>query len=135
MDAAFGASLSPRAWARIGLLVAADGDWGEESVLPDDAVEAVLEGSGVAPEYGLGLWRNLAEEGTQRAFYPGGLPDLAAAAGAGNQRLFVLPSLDLVVVRFGGPNQSWRDREFLGCLVEPAPDQASEPLPGNSPSG
>jgi CubicO group peptidase (beta-lactamase class C family) len=118
VDAAFGASLSPRDWARLGMLIAAAGDWQGREVLPEGAVGAMLRGSPVSPERGLGLWRNRAEEDSQRAFYPGGLPDLTAATGSGNQRLYVIPSLDLVVVRFGGPNQTWRDREFLACLAE-----------------
>jgi hypothetical protein len=45
-----------------------------------------------------------------------GISDLFMAAGAGNQRLYVIRSLDMVIVRqgaFGG----WDDREFLEILL------------------
>ena len=45
-----------------------------------------------------------------------GLEDVYMAAGAGNQRLYIIPTLDMVVVRqaqFG----SWDDREFLSRLI------------------
>lgn len=125
VDAAFGASLRPREWIRLGMLIAETGAWRGREVLPKQAVEAMMRGSAVSPEYGLGLWRNLAQEDSRRAFYPGGLPELAAAAGSGNQRLYILPSLDLVVVRFGGPDETWRDREFLACLAETPAAEAS----------
>jgi hypothetical protein len=38
------------------------------------------------------------------------------AAGAGNQRLYIIPSKDLVVVRYGNFG-SYDDREFLGRLI------------------
>ncbi len=43
--------------------------------------------------------------------------DLVAACGAGKQRLYVIPSLKLVVVRQGGLSQGFNDTEFLSLLL------------------
>ena len=43
-------------------------------------------------------------------------PDLVAAIGSGYQRLFVIPSMDLVVVR-QGVDATFRDGEFLRLLL------------------
>ncbi|MBA3313924.1 MAG: hypothetical protein H0T47_11655 [Planctomycetaceae bacterium] len=43
--------------------------------------------------------------------------DLVAACGAGKQRLYVIPSLKLVVVRQGGLSQGFSDVEFLSLLL------------------
>jgi hypothetical protein len=43
--------------------------------------------------------------------------DLVAACGAGKQRLYVIPSLKLVVVRQGALSQGFSDLEFLSLLL------------------
>ncbi|MDA1049369.1 MAG: hypothetical protein O3C40_02675 [Planctomycetota bacterium] len=44
--------------------------------------------------------------------------DLVAACGAGKQRLYVIPSRKLVVVRQGGLSQGFSDIEFLSLLLQ-----------------
>jgi CubicO group peptidase (beta-lactamase class C family) len=130
-DVAFGANLSAREWAKLGILLKNRGMWRGETTVAPEAVEAVLQGSTASPEFGLALWRNVSrdEAGEGRSgsvptatFYPDGLPDMVVAAGVGNQRLYVIPSLDLVVVRFGEIDRRWRDQEFLGRLLDGAPE-------------
>ena len=88
-----------RDWARIGNLYLRDGVWNGERILPEGFVEFV---STVAPAweadgrpiYGGFFWINGMDA------YP--IPaDAYFMAGAGNQKTFVIPSHDLVVVRLG----------------------------------
>lgn len=43
--------------------------------------------------------------------------DLAAAFGGGKQRMYLIPSLQLVVVRLGTNSQGFSDVEFLSLLL------------------
>ena len=88
-----------RDWARLGNLYLQDGVWQGERILPEGFVEFVStlapawEADG-RPVYGGFFWIN----GT--GAYP--IPeDSYYMAGAGNQKAFVIPSHDLVVVRLG----------------------------------
>ena len=88
-----------RDWARLGNLYLQDGVWQGERILPEGFVEFVStlapawEADG-RPVYGGFFWIN----GT--GAYP--IPeDSYYMAGAGNQKAFIIPSHDLVVVRLG----------------------------------
>jgi CubicO group peptidase (beta-lactamase class C family) len=61
-----------------------------------------FEGSKANPRYGLGWWLGAA----------GAPEDLFYASGAGGQALYVVPSLDTIVVRFGKSN-SYKHEAFL----------------------
>jgi len=98
------------------ILIKDRGRYRGRQIVPAESIDLVLEGSKPAPQYGLGWWRNQAKTGPA-PFYAGGLPDLAFAAGVGNQRLYVLPEQDLVVVRFGAVDRHWSDEEFLTRLL------------------
>jgi len=115
-DVAFGAHLTAAEWAKLGILIKDRGRYRGRQIVPAESIDLVLEGSKPAPQYGLGWWRNQAKTGPA-PFYAGGLPDLAFAAGVGNQRLYVLPEQDLVVVRFGAVDRHWSDEEFLTRLL------------------
>ena len=57
----------------------------------------------------------------ERPLDPAGPADLFAAAGFKDQRLYVIPSLDLVIVRLGNGDGSFSDPEFLGRLLRGRP--------------
>lgn len=131
-----GMQLSARDWAKFGEWIKARSGRQKE---PDDEhrlFSVLFAGHSANPAYGLGFWLNVppshplpqpildlqpAIDGDQ--IYPGGPRDLYAAIGAGKQRLYVIPSLDLVIVRFGreGP---FSDGDFLSRLLtgRPHPD-------------
>ena len=88
-----------RDWARLGNLYLQDGVWQGMRILPEGFVEFVSspapawEADG-RPIYGGFFWIN------STSAYP--IPkDAYYMAGAGNQKTFIIPSRDLVVVRLG----------------------------------
>lgn len=114
-----------RDWARLGNLYLQDGVWDGERILPAGWVEYAMEEAPAwvadgRPIYGGSFfWQN-----TGRS-YP--IPESAIyMAGAGNQKTFVIPSHDLVVVRLGhykggGPGDRGLTRA-LELLMEAVPE-------------
>jgi CubicO group peptidase (beta-lactamase class C family) len=128
-----GAALTARDWARFGWFVMQGG----EGRVDRAALAECFEGSRANPGYGLSWWllrnglippgRNAGLEiDTALSQRLGGV---SMAAGAGNQRLYLVPALELVVVREAtgilqalmrrdsGPR--WSDAEFLRLVVRP----------------
>lgn len=83
-----------RDFARFGLLFLNGGKWDGEQVVPAEWVGESLTGNEVNPGYGYQWWL-IGRDGR-------GLPeDTFAALGHDGQHIYVIPSLDLVVVRNG----------------------------------
>jgi len=147
-----GARMTARDWLAVGQLILNDGLRGDSQVLPPGLVDVLRTPLPESPGYGLTVWLNAPVDPSD-AFLdhappslrghpdggmidPSGPPDLFMAAGLFNQRLYVLPSQDLVVVRLGRADRSWDDAAFLGRLLrgdtdgEPAaverPDASAE---------
>lgn len=124
-----GASLTAREWAKFGLFLKNGGKWNGKKIVAKGLLDELVKGSKANPAYGLTFWLN--KPGTDPRGRPmssrtgieggptnmaGGPGDLYMAAGAANQRLYVIPSLDLVVVRQGRLSQ-WDDAEFIRRLL------------------
>jgi CubicO group peptidase (beta-lactamase class C family) len=90
-----GGSYTPRATARIGRLILREGDWDGKRVLGRDAVEQITRDAGLPGHCGMGWWTN---GGRRYEWLP---QDAVWGAGAGDQVLLVVPSLQLIVVRNG----------------------------------
>lgn len=131
---AFGVSTTARSWARFGALVRDDGVFRGRRVLPAGGFARCFQGSAAMPAYGLTWWLNAPIPADKRrllpralggyardgeALLPGGPPDLVAAAGYKDNRLYVIPSRGLVVVRLGDGHAGFRDPELLGRLLGP----------------
>jgi hypothetical protein len=94
-----GAAFSPNAAARIARLLIHQGDWDERRILSPGVVAAATHWAGWPNHSGLGWWVNR-EAGGGRAW--AGVPDDAVCGlGAGGEFLCYVPSLNLIVVRFG----------------------------------
>jgi CubicO group peptidase (beta-lactamase class C family) len=118
-----GGSLSTRATAGIARLLLANGAWEGVQLLSPVILRQVLSYAGMPapdrgdgqpwPAAGLGFWTNA------DGVWPLLPPDTWVGAGAGDQTLLVIPSLDLIAVRYGAaldPNKSfgWKARvEYL----------------------
>jgi hypothetical protein len=92
---------SARDWARLGLLYLNDGMAGDQRILPDGWVDYTKR-STLGTDYGAGAFTNdtPAKAATERV--RAGMPkDAFFASGRLGQRIYILPSQRLVVVRFG----------------------------------
>lgn len=134
-----GAFLTAREWAKFGRLLRDGGRWDGRQVIRADLLRECTRPSAANPVYGLTMWLNpgpsfeaaLATDrplrgraGTQSPWTalgrPGRYSDVFFAAGAGQQRLYVIPREGLVVVRFGRQSRGWSDLEFLDRLLRRA---------------
>jgi CubicO group peptidase (beta-lactamase class C family) len=103
----FHVECSTRDMGRFGLLALRGGEWnGKQLVSKDYFKLATSPSQKLNPNYGLLWWLNANENPTTRParrLFPGLPKDLIAAMGREGQYVLVLPSLDLVVIRQGGP--------------------------------
>lgn len=107
-----GAQLTAANWARLGELVLNGGTIDGKKILDASDIEILFKGTTANPMYGLTWWLNRPIAADLRKsikqltmasdlqYGVAGVPnDLVMAAGAGKQRLYVIPSQRIVVVR------------------------------------
>ena len=114
---------SPRDWAKFGILYLNNGNWKGEQLLPENWAEYVSTATPNAPtaEYGAHFWRNgnsYVED--QYVYYPDAPSDLYSANGFEGQRVFIIPSKDMVIVRLGqtAKRGSFDFNKFLKEILE-----------------
>jgi CubicO group peptidase (beta-lactamase class C family) len=123
--AASGLRMRPRDLAKIGQLVLSRGAWNGKQIVPVSWVDAAtapqINGAGLY-FYGYHFWLG-------RSLVQGREVDWASATGNGGQRVFIVPTLDLVVVLTAGLynnfNQSWVPIAVMNRLVLAAIDPRS----------
>lgn len=134
-----GAFLTPREWVKFGELVRLGGKWNKEEIVPTAVLAECFKPSSAQPSYGMTWWllgdgdessteaangRNLApktkrlvEERRKLKFQPPA--DTVAAMGKGKNRCYVIPSLEMVVIRMGdSQGREFSDNEFLAKLLK-----------------
>ena len=136
----YGLTTSARDLARMGLLMLTRGVWNGRRLVDDDVMGAAFESSqSMNPAYGLLWWVNgeshwddWTNTGRMRSgsFIPTAPDDLIAARGIGDRKIYVVPSLDLVVTRLGGfalhdaddePDRQFFDHQFWKRLMRALP--------------
>lgn len=94
-----GAAFSPNAAARIGRLMMRRGDWDGRQLVSSKTVQTMTAHAGLPNDSGLCWWVNLHPDGSR--VWKSAPADAFWGSGAGHQFLFVVPSLNLIVVRNG----------------------------------
>ena len=111
---------SARDWARFGLLYLNDGVVGGKRILHEDWVDFSAAAT-LATDYGAGFWTNRSEHPYARGRVRLGIPrDAFFASGDLGQRVVILPSQHMVIVRLGDAVDPTGDIRGLGRLVKEA---------------
>lgn len=132
-----GAFLIAREWVKFGELVRLRGQWNGREIVPADLLAECFKPASANPAYGMTFWRlggdttsteladgksldpkanRAADERRQLGFTPPS--DTVAAMGKGKQRCYIIPSLDLVIVRLGDSvGREFSDNAFLAKLL------------------
>lgn len=145
----------PRSMARFGLLLLARGVWNGDTVIRDQSyfTDMVSTSQNLNPSYGYLFWLN----GKDRMMLPGieaSLPgpmipqapsDMYMGLGKNDQKLYVIPSQNMVIIRMGNPptgsepmqiiydRQMWELIAALPCATSVSED-ASDATPNVWPN-
>ena len=132
---ATGFDLSARQWARLGELVLGHGNYHGRQVVPGALLREAFSGGQANPSYGLTFWLNrgapnareidienmLARSWTRESW--SGIcicrdapPDMVVSLGSGYQRLFIIPSMNALIIRQGS-NAKFSDAKFLRMVL------------------
>lgn len=102
-----------RDWAKFGLLYLHKGNWNGEQLFDENWAKYVsTPANGSKGEYGGHFWLNAG------GVYPDAPRDLYSVNGFQKQRIFILPSQDLVIVRMGfNKDETFDFNSFLSEIV------------------
>ncbi len=134
---ASGFELSAREWARLGELVLGRGNYHSKQIVPSNLLSQAFIGSSANPSYGFTFWLNRQAPNAreidiekeldlkwQRARW-GGIcvcrgapPDMVVALGSNYERMFIIPSLNAIIVRQGW-SAKFSDAYFLRLVLGP----------------
>ncbi|WP_299526397.1 serine hydrolase [uncultured Lutibacter sp.] len=105
---------TPRDWAKFGLLYLHKGNWNGEQIISESWVNYTATPTNDSNgEYGAHFWLNAG------GVYPNAPKDLFSCNGYQGQRIFIIPSKDMVIVRMGLTEDSNFDFDvFLKEVLE-----------------
>ena len=132
---ASGFELTAREWAKLGELILGNGSYHGHAIVPASLLHEAFNGSSANSAYGLTFWLNRqAPRGReidiekeldlqwQRARWNNicicrnAPPDMVAGIGSNRQRLFVIPSMNAIIVRLG-QDSKFSDAHFLRLIL------------------
>ncbi|MEM9532610.1 MAG: serine hydrolase [Pseudomonadota bacterium] len=114
-------------WLKIGVMLIHKGRVGDQQVLSEASISALTAPSALNAAYGLNVWRG-ANWAPQRRYGPSTAltvphaepylaPDVVYFDGFGGQRVYVVPSADLVVARVGQVDLTYDDSVIVNTLL------------------
>jgi len=134
---ASGMRLTARQWSAFGLMILGRGSLGKRVIVHEHEFAQCFVPTRINPMFGLGFWLNTSanhsntretdvekllekrwqeQDWHQRCICTSAPTDMVAAVGSGYNRLFVIPSLELVIVRQGS-DARFSDTEFLRRIL------------------
>jgi len=142
-----GMYMSGRDWMTFGEMVCQGGEWNGKQIVPTEELTKCFKPTAINPAFGLCFWVNsycnrpdaremdveetleiepLPEDWSRACLSKQAPPDLICSLGSNFQRLYIVPSMNLVVVHQGKKGaRGFRDAEFLPILFKGA--QAPQP--------
>jgi CubicO group peptidase (beta-lactamase class C family) len=136
----------PRDWLRVGLMLAGHGTYEGRTVLPLQQFLDLTTPSPLSPNFGMQqVWRgspyspvrSMDSRNPDRGLKisaPFAADDVFYLEGRGGQRVYVVPSRELVVVREGEIRMDWDDAAFLNPLIRAVPERpGAKPSPAAGP--
>lgn len=125
-----GCCITPRNWIKFGQLILAEGFFNGEQIINRALMQELVVPQGINSGHGVFLWLNsqggsaalrprIAPEGSDGgAFFHGGYTDMIVAAGAGPNRMYIIPSLDAIIVRqTESVSHGFSDNDFLEIFL------------------
>ncbi len=116
-----------RDWLRVGELIRNQGRVGRRKVIASDWVKAITAASPLNPNFGMNIWRGSPHVAVRRYGKAQGLTvaakdafardDVVFIDGAGAQRVYVVPSAGLTIVRIGKPALGWDDSALVNMVL------------------
>jgi len=115
-----------RDWLRIGRLVLDQGRVGDDQVVPAEWISQMLTPAKTNPNFGLYIWlgsppkqQRPYNDYTVKAFHsePFAAADVAYIDGFGGQRVYIVPSLQLVIIRTGKSKTDWDDAILPNAII------------------
>lgn len=151
-----GMYLTGRDWLKFGVMVVRGGRWKNRQIVNTENLRRCFIGTRINPAYGLNFWLNGyasqadarvadVEEWLDREPMPvdwsrvclskAAPPDMVVALGSNFQRLYIVPSMQLVVEHLGKKEGKYRDDQFLSILFAHAKfpvETSAAPSPSDS---
>jgi CubicO group peptidase (beta-lactamase class C family) len=123
----------PADWARLGLLLLHEGECDGKAVVPRAFVREMLKPSPTEPTYGLGIWLADDEHRRREEEVPFAAPGVLYLDGRFKQRVYVVPSRDLVIVRVGENARGWEESTLPNAVLKGLPPEEAGPARSSSP--
>jgi CubicO group peptidase (beta-lactamase class C family) len=132
---ASGFRLTALQWARLGELILRDGKYRGRQIVRPEYLAECFRGTRINPMFGMGFWLNHLAPNAREVDVERMLEvpwerqnwqatclcreaprDMIAAIGSGYQRMFIVPSMNVIVVRQGRDDGRFSDAHFLSLI-------------------
>ena len=115
-----------RGWLQVGRLILGNGRIGADQIVPAAWIKAMTTPSPNNPNYGYQVWLG-SPPGTERKYNdktikayhsePFAAADMIYIDGFGGQRVYIVPSRDLIIIRTGWAQTRWDDAVIPNAIV------------------